>query len=58
MSENLLNNVVMYCVKCRHKVNVRNPQVMTLKSKRKALKGKCPHCETTTYKFVSNDTQV
>jgi hypothetical protein len=55
MSENFLKNIVMYCVKCRHKVNVNNPNVVTTKSKRKALKGNCPHCNTVTYKFVAND---
>ena len=56
MSENFLKNVVMYCVKCRHKVNVNNPNVVTTKSKRKALKGACPHCNTVTYKFVASDS--
>jgi Zn finger protein HypA/HybF involved in hydrogenase expression len=55
MSENFLKNVVMYCVKCRHKVNVSSPNIVETKSNRKALKGKCPHCNTVTYKFVSND---
>lgn len=54
MSDNPLKNIVMYCVKCRHKVNINNPKMITLKSQRKALQGSCPHCNTTTYKFVPN----
>lgn len=41
-----------FCVKCRKKVTVRNPQTVTLKNGRKAIKGTCPTCGTTVYRFV------
>jgi predicted RNA-binding Zn-ribbon protein involved in translation (DUF1610 family) len=41
-----------FCVKCRKKVTIKNPQVVTLKNKRKAVKGKCPNCGTTVYRFI------
>lgn len=46
--------VDMYCVKCRTKVVVTNPNLVTMGSKRKALKGSCPHCGTSTYKITKN----
>lgn len=36
----------MYCVKCRAKRDVTNPQKVTLKNGKPALKGKCPVCGT------------
>jgi len=46
--------VVGFCVKCRKKVEVKDPQEVTLKNGRKAIKGKCPYCGTTVYVFVSS----
>lgn len=43
----------MYCVKCRTMVVVSGPERVTMKSERPALKGKCPHCGTGTYKIIS-----
>ena len=33
-----------YCVKCREKVEIQNPQEVTLKNGRPAVKGTCPKC--------------
>lgn len=41
-----------YCVRCRKKVQMKNEQQITTKNKRKALKGKCPNCDTTVMKFI------
>ncbi|MCD6341016.1 MAG: hypothetical protein J7L51_03615 [Desulfurococcales archaeon] len=46
--------VVGFCVKCRKKVELKNPEEVTLKNGRKAIRGKCPNCGTTVYVFVSS----
>jgi DNA-directed RNA polymerase subunit RPC12/RpoP len=33
-----------YCMKCKQKVEIRNPQQITLKNNRPALQGICPVC--------------
>ena len=38
--------VTAYCVKCKRKREMSNPQSVTMKNRRKALKGKCPACGT------------
>jgi len=35
-----------YCMKCRAKREVQNPQPVTLKNGRKAIQGVCPECGT------------
>lgn len=41
----------MYCVKCREKKNVDNPQKVTMKNGKPAMKAKCPDCGTTMFKI-------
>ncbi len=41
-----------FCVKCRKKVTIKNPEIVTLKNNRKAVKGVCPNCGTTVYRFL------
>ena len=41
----------MYCVKCRAKKDDPNPQKVTMKNGKPALKGKCPSCGTTMFKI-------
>lgn len=41
----------MYCVKCRTKREDPNPQKVTMKNGKSALKGKCPVCGTGMYKI-------
>jgi len=43
-----------FCVKCKKKVTMKDPQIVTLKNGRKAAKGVCPHCGTTIYRFISS----
>ena len=35
-----------YCVKCRTKREIKDPQETTLKNGRPAMKGTCPECGT------------
>jgi len=40
-----------YCVKCRKKVEIKNPQRVTLKNKRPATSGTCPKCGTKVFRI-------
>jgi Domain of unknown function (DUF5679) len=41
-----------YCMKCKTQRELKNPETVTMKNGRKALKGKCSVCGTGLYKFV------
>jgi hypothetical protein len=43
----------MYCVKCRAKRDVANPQKVTMKNGKPAMKGKCPVCGTALFRIGS-----
>ncbi len=43
--------VSMYCVKCRAKKEVDNPEKVTMKNGKPAMKAKCPDCGTGMYKI-------
>jgi len=40
-----------YCVKCRKKQEMQNPQEVTLKNGKPATKGTCPVCGTGMYRI-------
>ena len=40
-----------YCVKCRKKVDIKDPQKVTLKNKRPATSGTCPTCGTKVFRI-------
>ncbi len=40
-----------YCLKCRTKREMRNPEKVTLKNGRPATKGSCPVCNTNMYRI-------
>ncbi|MFC2153946.1 DUF5679 domain-containing protein [Candidatus Altiarchaeota archaeon] len=40
-----------YCVKCKAKVEVKDPEQVTMKNGKKATKGKCPNCGTGVYRI-------
>jgi len=40
-----------YCVKCRKKVDIRNPRLITMKNKRPATEGVCPACGTKVFRI-------
>ncbi len=41
-----------YCVKCKAKKEIKDAKEVTLKNKRKALKGKCPKCGTGMFRIL------
>lgn len=43
--------VTGYCVKCRKKVEIKDPKEVTLKSGRPATKGTCPVCGTKVFRI-------
>jgi len=40
-----------YCMKCRAKVEIKNPQKITMKNKRPATTGTCPKCGTKVFRI-------
>jgi len=40
-----------YCVKCRAKRDIKNPQRVTLKNGRPATQGVCPVCGTRVFRI-------
>jgi len=40
-----------YCMKCRKKVEMRNPTRVTLKNGRPATQGVCPACSTKVFRI-------
>ena len=43
-----------YCVKCKSQKEMVNPERVTMKNGREALKGKCKDCGTGMYRIVSS----
>ena len=44
-----------YCVKCKTKVEVKNPQDITMKNGRPAVTGTCPTCGTKVFKIKAKN---
>lgn len=40
-----------YCMKCRKRVEIKNPEQITLKNKRPAVQGVCPTCGTKAFRL-------
>jgi len=40
-----------YCMKCRKKVEIRNPRRVVLKNRRPATQGVCPSCGTKVFRI-------
>ncbi len=40
-----------YCVKCKTSVEIKNPQNVTLKNGKAAIKGNCPNCGTSVFRI-------
>jgi len=40
-----------YCMKCRKKVEIKNPQQVTLKNGKSAVQGVCPVCNTKVFRI-------
>ena len=41
-----------YCVKCKEKREIKDPQNVTMKNGREAAKGTCPVCGTGMFKIL------
>lgn len=41
-----------YCVKCKAKKEMQDPEKVTMKNGRNAMKGKCPDCGTSLFRIV------
>lgn len=41
-----------YCVKCKKKVNINNPQKYIMKNDRVAVKGICPYCSCKVFRIL------
>jgi len=51
--EEWMTEVVGYCVKCKAKQPIANPQTVTMANGRPAMKGTCPKCGTGMFKILS-----
>ncbi len=40
-----------YCMKCRKKVEIKNPKSIIMKNKRPATQGECPDCSTKVFRI-------
>lgn len=40
-----------YCVKCREKKEIKDPQQITMKNGKPAVQGVCPECGTKIFKI-------
>jgi len=40
-----------YCVKCKTSVEIKDPQNVTLKNGKPAIKGVCPNCGTSVFRI-------
>ena len=45
------NNMEAYCVKCKTKVEIKDPQAITMKNGRPATTGCCPRCGTKVFRI-------
>ncbi|MDP9368345.1 MAG: DUF5679 domain-containing protein [Chloroflexota bacterium] len=43
-----------YCVKCREKREIQDPEEVTMKNGRNAIQGKCGVCGTKLFRMVGN----
>lgn len=41
-----------YCVKCKSMTEIKNPEEVTMKNGRKAMKGTCPVCGTKVFRIT------
>jgi DNA-directed RNA polymerase subunit RPC12/RpoP len=40
-----------YCMKCKKKVEIKNPRAIAMKNKRPATQGVCPSCGTKVFRI-------
>ena len=46
-----VNLMQAYCMKCRKKVDIKNPKTITMKNGRPATQGECPSCGTKVFRI-------
>jgi hypothetical protein len=46
------SKVIAYCVKCKEKVNVKDPEYYVMKNNRLSIKGDCPTCTTKVFRIL------
>jgi len=46
-----------YCVKCREKREIKDPQKVTTENGRTAIQGTCPVCSTKIFRFTKADAK-
>ncbi len=49
---------IAYCVKCKKKIEQKDPQRVTMKNGKSAMKGTCPVCGTTTNVLLKAQEQA
>jgi len=47
-----VKRITAYCVKCRAKREIKNPEAITLKNGRSAIRGICPRCGTKMFRIM------
>ncbi len=47
--------VEAYCVKCREKRDIKDPEEVTMKNGRPAMQGTCPVCGTKLFRMLSGN---
>ena len=52
--EGMAEKTEAYCVKCREKREIQNPEDVTMKNGRSAIQGTCGVCGTKLFRMVSN----
>ena len=40
-----------YCMKCREKVDIKDPKAITMKTGKPATEGTCPKCQTKVFRI-------
>ncbi len=54
MSATQETNPQAYCVKCKSKTDIVNPETVTMKNGRSAMKGHCKKCNTKVFRILGN----
>lgn len=49
----MAGKVEAYCVKCRKKIEMKDPKEVKMKNGKPAMKGTCPHCGTGVFRIGS-----
>ena len=50
--KSMKSDVKAYCMKCKGKVGINSGKQVTMKNKRKAIKGKCADCNGKVFRII------